>query len=203
MNRLIVATLGVLCAAHVVLAQGRGGRRGGPGGPAVMLCLNPNIPVATQVTKGQSTADQFGVDPNNGVIVMRPSGDASQVIQPCSNFAAPDDPFARFLFPPDLVMAHQQAINLSDAQRNTIRDAVVYAQTAMTMAQFKTAGEVEKLQSMLQASTVDEAKLLEQVDRVLALEREVKRTQLTLMIRIKNALTPQQQEALARLRAGG
>ena len=203
MKRLIVATFGVLCGTHVVLAQGRGGRQGGPGGPPVLLCLNPNIPVGTQITKGPSTADQFGVDPNNGVIVMRPNGDASQVIQPCSNFAAPDDPFAKFLFPPDLVMAHQQAITLTDAQRNTIRDAVVAAQTAMTLSQFKTAAEVEKLQSLLHASTVDEAKVLEQVDRVLALERDVKRAQIGLMIRIKNALTAQQQETLVRLRSGG
>jgi hypothetical protein len=42
--------------------------------------------------------------------------------------------------------------------------------------------------------------VLEQVDRVLAAEREVKRTQLALMIRIKNTLTEQQQSALDKLR---
>ena len=100
-------------------------------------------------------------------------------------------------------MSHQQAINLSDSQRNALQQAMVLAQTTMVTAQLKTAAEVEKLQTLMQASNVDEAKVLEQVDRVLALERDIKRAQLTLMIRIKNTLTPQQQAALTQLRGGG
>jgi hypothetical protein len=50
---------------------------------------------------------------------------------------------------------------------------------------------------------VDEAKVLEQVDRVLGVERDVKRAQLSLMIRIKNLLTQRQQEQLGALRRQG
>ena len=63
--------------------------------------------------------------------------------------------------------------------------------------------EVEKLQSLLQPASVDESKVLDQVDRVLAVEREVKRAQLSLMIRIKNMLTQQQQAQLGVLRRQG
>ena len=69
--------------------------------------------------------------------------------------------------------------------------------------QFKMSAEVEKLQSLLQPASVDESKVLDQVDRVLAVEREVKRAQLSLMIRIKNMLTQQQQAQLGVLRRQG
>ena len=121
----------------------------------------------------------------------------------CAGRAQPqDDPLARFLFPPELVMANQQAINLTDRQRSAIQKALKEAQGKFIDLQFEMSGEVEKLQRLLQATTVDESKVLDQVDRVLGLEREVKHAQLSLMIRVKNQLTEEQQNALARLRGG-
>ncbi|HEX6627608.1 MAG TPA: hypothetical protein VF105_06625 [Gemmatimonadaceae bacterium] len=111
-----------------------------------------------------------------------------------------DDPIARFLFPPELVMANQQAIGLTDVQRNALQQAMMTAQTKFIGLQFKMTGEVETLQRLLQPSGVDEAKVLEQVDRVLAAEREIKRAQLSLIIRIKNLLTERQQAQLTALR---
>jgi Spy/CpxP family protein refolding chaperone len=113
------------------------------------------------------------------------------------------DPFARYLFPPELIMANQRAINLTDAQRNSLQQAMADAQGKFIGLQFKMSSEVEKLQSLLQPASVDEAKVLDQVDRVLSVEREVKRAQLSLMIRIKNLLTEQQQARLGVLRRQG
>jgi len=76
-----------------------------------------------------------------------------------------DDPFARFVFPPELVMAHQQKLNLSDRARAAIQDAIKEAQGKFVDAQWRLSGEGEKLQKLLQATTVDEAKVLEQIDR--------------------------------------
>ena len=45
---------------------------------------------------------------------------------------------------------------------------------------------------LLQQSPADETKILEQADRIMALEREIKRAHLSLLVRIKNALTPEQ-----------
>jgi hypothetical protein len=110
------------------------------------------------------------------------------------------DPFARYLFPPELVMAHQQAINLTDRQRAAIQEAMKDAQGKFVDLQFRMSADGEKLQELVRGTSVDEARVLEQVDRVLALEREIKRAQLTLMMRIKNQLTEQQQSALTKLR---
>jgi Spy/CpxP family protein refolding chaperone len=53
---------------------------------------------------------------------------------------------------------------------------------------------------LLANSQVDEAQVLEQADRILGLERDIKRAQISLMVRIKNTLTPAQQAKLMSLR---
>ena len=110
------------------------------------------------------------------------------------------DPFARFLFPPELVMRFQSDIGLQDAQRATIQTAMKDAQSKFLDTQWQLSAEGEKLGKLLQNATVDETQVLEQVDRILTLEREMKRAQITLMVRIKNALTPAQQQKLRDLR---
>jgi Spy/CpxP family protein refolding chaperone len=104
--------------------------------------------------------------------------------------------------PPDQC-GFQEAIGLTDRQRGSVRDAIKEAQGKFVDIQFQMSAEVEKLQRLLQGSTVQEASVLQQVDRVLGLEREMKHAQLTLLIRIKNALTEEQQAALTRLRRQG
>jgi Spy/CpxP family protein refolding chaperone len=56
---------------------------------------------------------------------------------------------------------------------------------------------------LLQEKPVDETRVLAQVDRILTLEKEIKKTQITLLVRIKNVLTPAQQARLAELQKAG
>ena len=109
------------------------------------------------------------------------------------------DPFGRFLFPPELVMQHQGEISLQDSQRAALQAAIQQAQSKFVDQQWRLSAEGEKLARLLQGPAPDEAQVLEQVDRILAAEREVKRTQIGLLVRIKNALTPVQQAKLAKL----
>ena len=113
------------------------------------------------------------------------------------------DPLARYLFPPELVMANQQAIGLTDRQRASLQQAMKDAQGKFIDLQFRMSSEVENLQRLIQPANVDESKVLDQVDRVLGVEREIKRAQLSLMLRIKNLLSPQQQAQLGVLRRQG
>jgi Spy/CpxP family protein refolding chaperone len=48
---------------------------------------------------------------------------------------------------------------------------------------------------------VDEQQVLAQLEKVLSIEREVKRAQVTLLVRIKNKLTPEQQAKLVEIRS--
>ncbi len=111
----------------------------------------------------------------------------------------PDD-FGRNFFPPELVMQHQSEIGLQDSQRAALTSAVQAAQSKFMETQWKLSAEAEKMGRLLQGTQVDEAQVLEEVDRILALEREIKRGQISLMVKIKNALTPAQQAKLAEIR---
>ena len=149
---------------------------------------------AASIARAQSPGEPMCVIDGN----PRPASDCG----PGGPRAPGGDPLARFLFPPEMIMANQRAINLTDAQRNSLQQVMADAQGKFIGLQFKMSSEVEKLQSLLQPASVDEAKVLEQVDRVLGVERDVKRAQLSLMIRIKNLLTPQQQNRLNSMRPG-
>ena len=114
-----------------------------------------------------------------------------------------EDPFARYLFPPDRVIGHAQEIGLDDAQKVAIRNEVQRVQPKFIDTQFELQAEMEKIIKLLQEKQVDEAKVLAQVDRILALEKEVKKTQIGLLIRIRNLLTPAQQAKLAEFQKSG
>ena len=112
----------------------------------------------------------------------------------------PGDPFGRFLFPPELVMQHQGELGITDAQRAALTAAVQQAQSKVVETQFKLSAEGEKLGRLLQNASIDEGMALEQVDRILSMEREMKRAQMGLLVRIKNTLTSGQQARLMQLR---
>lgn len=118
----------------------------------------------------------------------------------CAQQPANPDPVGENLFPPDLVMNHQKAVGLDEAQKNYLRAEILKAQTRFTELQWQLQDVMEGLVSLLKQNTVDEAKVLEQLDKVLGSEREIKRAQIGLMVRIKNKLTLEQQARLRQLR---
>ena len=112
-----------------------------------------------------------------------------------------NDPIGRYLIPPELVMAHSQEIALSDAQSQSIKSEVRKAQTRFPDLQWDMQEETGKMTQLLQQSPVDELKVLEHADKIMSLEREIKRAQLTLLVRLKNSLTPVQIAKLMAFRA--
>jgi Spy/CpxP family protein refolding chaperone len=114
----------------------------------------------------------------------------------------PPDPIAQNLYPPELIMRYAGDIGLDERQRNAVKEAVQKAQSKFIDVQWQLQEESEKLVRLLQPKPVDEAAVLAQVDRVLALEREVKKTQISLLVRLKNLLTDPQEHKLAELRKG-
>jgi len=110
------------------------------------------------------------------------------------------DPIGQSFFAPELVIQNQEAIGLSPEQKDALKAEIRQAQLKFTELQWKLQDEMEKLVSLVKQGRVDEQQALAQLDRVLNAEREVKREQVTLLVRIKNKLTPEQQAKLAELR---
>ena len=82
-----------------------------------------------------------------------------------------------------------------------MRVELLKAQTRFTELQWQLQDAMEALVSLLKQSSADEPQVMNQLDKVLSSEREIKRTQISLLVRIKNKLTPDQQAHLQKLRA--
>lgn len=132
----------------------------------------------------------------------RPEPQAPQAAGPHGPVPAPaaPDPIAENLFPPELVMQYRRELALSDEQKAFIRDESIAASTRFNQLQWQMQDEVEKMTSLMKATNIDEQKVITELDKILEIEREVKRTQLRLSVRIKNKLNPEQQMKLQEFR---
>lgn len=117
--------------------------------------------------------------------------------------AAPsiDDPIARTLYEPELIMKHRRAISLTDEQRDAISRLIRELQGQVVSLQWELQDHVESLAGELARPRVDLDRARDRLERVMQTERRIKEGHLTLLVRIKNLLTPQQQQTLNRLRA--
>jgi Spy/CpxP family protein refolding chaperone len=109
-------------------------------------------------------------------------------------------PFLEHLFPPVLVMRNQGEIGLTDGQRDAITRAMAKTEKQLVDLRWQFEGESEKLTRLLRGTTVDESAAMAQAAKVMDVEQRMKRAHLALLVRIKNQLTPAQQETLATLR---
>jgi Spy/CpxP family protein refolding chaperone len=105
-------------------------------------------------------------------------------------------PFLQQLFRPELVMKHQRDIKLTDEQRAKITEAIKTTQGKVLELQWKMEDEQQKLTELLEAERINADTALAQADVVMDTERKVKKEHLTLLIQIKNLLTPEQQKTL-------
>jgi Spy/CpxP family protein refolding chaperone len=113
------------------------------------------------------------------------------------------DPFAGNLFPPEFIMQQQQALGLSEEQVNFLKADLRKTQTRLTELQWALEDEVGKMAGLMKPAQVDEAQALTQLDKVLGVEREIKRMHIGLLIRVKNKLTPEQQARLREIVSSG
>jgi len=199
--RTIIGAALLLGAVTAVQAQGRGGRGAGPdwAKPQGTMGIDTDNIVKVEVLKGAAAAAAYGADAADGIVIIYTKPGPG-----LRNCAAPsnggDDALGKVLLSPDLVMSHQQAIALTELQRQAIQSNMLDTQKKLLDQQFKLQGEVEKLQQLLKSATPDETKVLDEMDKVLGAERDIKRAQLSLMVKLKNNLTQQQQAQLETLR---
>jgi hypothetical protein len=73
------------------------------------------------------------------------------------------------------VIQHQEAIGLSGEQKTYLKTEIRQAQGKFTEWQRKLQDEMEKLVSLVKQRRVKEQEALAQLEKVLAIEREIKR----------------------------
>ena len=110
------------------------------------------------------------------------------------------DPLAHLMFPPDMIMGHARQLNLTDEQKAFMRAEIQKTTTMFQELQWKLQDQMELLQETMKSTTVNEQQAIAQLDKVLEIEREIKRLHIGLAVRLKNRLTPEQQEQLHKKR---
>ncbi len=112
----------------------------------------------------------------------------------------PHDPLANVMFPPEMIMQHQRELGLTDQQKTYMRTEIGKTSARFNDLQWQLQDAMEALHETMKSSIVNEQQALAQLDKVLETEREIKRLHMELAIKIKNTLTPEQQQKLQSIR---
>ena len=123
------------------------------------------------------------------------------LLSTCSLLAADkpahqSDPFAGAFFPPELILQAREQIGLSQQQLETLQGRVAKTQSQSEELRKKLELESAALATLAKPERVEEAAILAQLDKVLDAERELKHLHISLVVAIKNLLTPEQQAKL-------
>jgi Spy/CpxP family protein refolding chaperone len=103
-------------------------------------------------------------------------------------------------FMPDMIMRHQKAIGLTEEQRNTIKTEETSFLTSVVDLQWQLSTEKGDLANLLSQDKPDEKAILAEAGKVMKLRGDIMLAHLKMFIRVKNALTPDQQKVLTELR---
>jgi Spy/CpxP family protein refolding chaperone len=106
------------------------------------------------------------------------------------------DVFKGKLFAPNIIMEHQVELNLTKQQFTEIRAAVVEVQAGVAGHEWDMREAYQALMLELDQSPIDEAAVLKLADKALSSENQVKKTQMAMLIRLKNLLTAEQVDYL-------
>jgi Spy/CpxP family protein refolding chaperone len=110
------------------------------------------------------------------------------------------DPLGEAIFPPELVMQHQREIGLTDEQKAFMRGEIQRVTVRFNELQWQLQDAMEALAITMKEGSVNEQQALAQLDKALDTEREIKHLHIGLAIRIKNKLTPDQQDRLQQMK---
>jgi hypothetical protein len=110
------------------------------------------------------------------------------------------DPIAQRLFPPDLVIGHADDIALTVEQRHRVIAEVARLQADLSGIAPRGEAARAQMAAALGADQVNEAQVLQGLDGVLGVERDIKRLHIGALVRIRNILSATQRTRLNALR---
>jgi hypothetical protein len=102
------------------------------------------------------------------------------------------DVFKGKLFAPNVILEHQAELSLNKQQFTEIKKAVVDVQSNVAGYEWDLREAYLQIMAELDKSPIDEEQVLEHVASALAAENEVKKLQVTMLIKLKNLLTDDQ-----------
>jgi hypothetical protein len=110
------------------------------------------------------------------------------------------DPMKRTLVEPVMALYYADEIGLTEEQRNAIQNQLKEAKTRFGVLERQLAGENHVLFKLIESAGTTEQMVVEQMDRVLAVEREIKVANLLSSWRVRQLLSVEQRERLMGLK---
>ncbi len=117
---------------------------------------------------------------------------AAFAVLPCFGAESVSD----HLFSPDLLVFARDEVPLTEEQRRILQEVTGRMEARFGELQERLKRENDILAVVVKPERVSTAAALEQLERVLEIEREIRKLQLGFMLAIKQQLTPEQQEKL-------
>ena len=102
------------------------------------------------------------------------------------------DVFKGKLFPPNIILQHQDRLALSKEQFTAIKAAVLEVQANVAEHEWDVREAYQNIMAELDKTPIDEQQVLEYVGAALRAENEVKKLQVAMLVRLKNLLTDEQ-----------
>jgi Spy/CpxP family protein refolding chaperone len=102
-------------------------------------------------------------------------------------------------FCPELVMRFQKELGLSPDQQSALKSEMMSLASHVTDLRWQESVEKGALADLLKEAKPDEKAILAEKEKVLRIEDDLKLSTLATLVRIKNALTPEQQEKMTEL----
>ena len=102
----------------------------------------------------------------------------------------------RHLYSPEMVMRLSHVLELTDEQRENVKQTVIQLQAIVVDLQWRLQEMNHELVQLVEQEQVDVDEALGQLDQVLAVEHEIKRHHVRFLLELKNSLTPEQQQEL-------
>lgn len=103
-----------------------------------------------------------------------------------------DEPFKGKLFPPNVILEHKDQLNLTKQQFTDIRAAVVEVQSGVAEHEWDMAEAYQAMMAELDRETIDQAVVLEHAEAALRAENEVKKKQISMLVKLRNLLNKEQ-----------
>lgn len=136
-------------------------------------------------------------------------GQESSVRQPRADSSAlksaerlsPSDPLSDVLLAPEMIMMHASDLKLTPVQMTFVRKEVENSNVKFNELSWQLDEAVEILRQRILVHAVDEERALAQLERVLDIERKIKRLHIRTSIRIRNQLTLEQLGKLQSIRS--
>jgi Spy/CpxP family protein refolding chaperone len=168
--------------------------------PVAATPTAPATPAVMPATPAQPYAQQ--APPTSPARPAAPTVRAAQIAPsiPTAPGVPPMDPLGDVMFPPDLILAHSREIMLTAEQKAFMRAEVQKTTSRFTELQWALHDSMEELHQTLESNSINDQQALSMLDKVLDIEREIKRLHFSLGIRLKNKLTPEQQAKLQSIR---